>query len=270
VWKVRNLFVIDSSSTTSTKTIRALSRSAVLVLLISILTPSGQANAQNLRACSALWKVYPFGVARNAASAAYSEIQIDRKAYLANRRLDRDGDGMVCEDEDRQYAATTTTSIAPATTSTLPITTTTVVTQRPIPRGNFDGQFLRESTILRIGTPYMHVLCVSGQDITRSLTLSANVGGSWVKKAESYPTITDMTSWCSNPQYPVAHRFFWIPDWPGTPIDSYKSVLQLKVSGLASDAYYQRTFWTSTASETAAVTNVIRTLECAFGFVLCK
>jgi hypothetical protein len=267
---MRKSVVSDSYAAVSTTAISALLRTAILVLLLSTLMPSGQVNAQNLRACSALWKVYPFGVARNAASAAYSEIHIDRKAYLANRRLDIDGDGMVCEDEDRQYAATTMTTIAPAVTSAPPITATTVVTQKPIPKGNFDGQFLRESTVLRIGTPYMHVLCVSGQDISRSLTLYANVYGSWIKKADSYPTTTDLTSWCPNPQYPVAHRFFWIPDWPGTPIDSYKSVLQLKVTGLASDTYYQRTFWTSTASETAAVTNVIRTLECAFGFVLCK
>jgi hypothetical protein len=47
--------------------------------------------------CDALRKKYPYGVAANAASVGTTRATVNAKVYGANRNLDRDKDGVACE-----------------------------------------------------------------------------------------------------------------------------------------------------------------------------
>jgi len=70
-----------------------------------------------------------FGVARGWAVVGSSMAVVNRKVYIANIRLDFDGDGIICERENIQNPPTTTT-----TTTTTPST--------PVPNlANFVGQY---------------------------------------------------------------------------------------------------------------------------------
>ncbi len=64
-----------------------------------------------------------FGVAKNRLVVGTSLAIVNRKIYIENRRLDFDGDGIICEYENIQNPPTTTTT---TTTTTIPRTTTTV------------------------------------------------------------------------------------------------------------------------------------------------
>jgi len=77
----------------------------LLALLIVVIasTPSTQANAaaKKFKNCTDLNKVYPGGVALpgavNAGGATKKEPKYDKALYTANKKSDRDGDGIVCE-----------------------------------------------------------------------------------------------------------------------------------------------------------------------------
>jgi hypothetical protein len=76
--------------------------SALLVSII-VLAPSTQANAaaKKFKNCTELNKVYPGGVALpgaiNAGGATKKEPKYDKSLYTANKKSDRDGDGIACE-----------------------------------------------------------------------------------------------------------------------------------------------------------------------------
>jgi hypothetical protein len=77
--------------------------SAIFVAL-ALINPSVLPESTKYRSCSALLAKYPKGVARDAkaASRAVSEgmkrPKVNKSVYVANSgRLDRDGDGVACE-----------------------------------------------------------------------------------------------------------------------------------------------------------------------------
>jgi hypothetical protein len=93
--------------------------SVVLLTLI----PWNVAEAQTFKNCAAVKAKYPNGVAINFAVVGTSGAEINRVVYLRNQRLDRDKDGLICEDEWAQSIGNTTTT----TTTTVPVTRRTPV-----------------------------------------------------------------------------------------------------------------------------------------------
>lgn len=69
--------------------------------LIVGMSPSSYAAAKKFKNCTALNKVYPGGVALpgaiNAGGATKKEPKYDKALYTANKKSDRDGDGIACE-----------------------------------------------------------------------------------------------------------------------------------------------------------------------------
>ena len=78
----------------------AISLSLVLSLLIPTLSQANAA-AKKFKNCTELNKVYPGGVALpgavNAGGATKKEPKYDKALYTANKKSDRDGDGIACE-----------------------------------------------------------------------------------------------------------------------------------------------------------------------------
>lgn len=56
-----------------------------------------QSDPNKFKNCTELKKVFPKGVARNVKTAQQSGAPVNLKVYVANKRLDRDADGSVCE-----------------------------------------------------------------------------------------------------------------------------------------------------------------------------
>lgn len=71
-----------------------------LSLIIAFPSPSNAA-AKKFKNCTELNKVYPGGVALpgaiNAGGATKKEPKYDKALYTANKKSDRDGDGIACE-----------------------------------------------------------------------------------------------------------------------------------------------------------------------------
>ena len=82
----------------------------VSVALFAVL-PAQVASAQSFRNCKTLKAKYPNGVAINFGVIGTSGAEINRAVYLRNQRLDRDKDGIICEDKLKQNPPTTTTTI---------------------------------------------------------------------------------------------------------------------------------------------------------------
>jgi hypothetical protein len=78
----------------------AISLSLVLSLLIPTLSQANAA-AKKFKNCTELNKVYPGGVALpgavNSGGATKKEPKYDKALYTANKKSDRDGDGIACE-----------------------------------------------------------------------------------------------------------------------------------------------------------------------------
>jgi hypothetical protein len=79
---------------------KLLVTSIILVSTIST-TPSSYAGAKIFKNCTELNKVYPGGVALpgavNTGGAIKKEPKYDKALYTANKKSDRDGDGIACE-----------------------------------------------------------------------------------------------------------------------------------------------------------------------------
>ena len=71
----------------------------VILLLANI--PNSQAAQKIFKNCTELNKVYPGGVAKvgavNQGGATKNEPKYDNSLYVANKKSDRDGDGIACE-----------------------------------------------------------------------------------------------------------------------------------------------------------------------------
>ena len=84
---------------------RGLTLMAILAVLAAGSGTAAEAAAGRFDDCAGMRTVYPNGVAKSADSAAHprpSWIKIKQPAvssalYVANRRLDRDGDNIACE-----------------------------------------------------------------------------------------------------------------------------------------------------------------------------
>ena len=78
----------------------AISLSLILSLLIPTLSQANAA-AKKFKNCTELNKVYPGGVALpgavNSGGAIKKEPKYDKALYTANKKSDRDGDGISCE-----------------------------------------------------------------------------------------------------------------------------------------------------------------------------
>jgi len=74
---------------------------ALVISLIFPTTSSVNAAAKKFKNCTELNKVYPGGVALpgavNAGGATKKEPKYDKALYTANKKSDRDGDGIACE-----------------------------------------------------------------------------------------------------------------------------------------------------------------------------
>ena len=75
-----------------------------LSLIFSLLIPtvsSANAAAKKFKNCTELNRIYPGGVALpgsvNAGGATKKEPKYDKAIYTANKKSDRDGDGIACE-----------------------------------------------------------------------------------------------------------------------------------------------------------------------------
>jgi hypothetical protein len=81
---------------------RILSALLVVVVIVTV-APSTQAYAvaKKFKNCTELNKVYPGGVALsgavNAGGVTKKEPKYDKALYIANKKSDRDGDGIACE-----------------------------------------------------------------------------------------------------------------------------------------------------------------------------
>ena len=67
---------------------------AVMVLTFSFVS---SLNAMTYKNCTELRKDYPRGVARDAKSAKATGATVNAKVYNANKKSDRDKDGIACE-----------------------------------------------------------------------------------------------------------------------------------------------------------------------------
>ena len=80
---------------------KRLGQVLVLSLLLLIASPHSQAAARVFKNCTELNKVYPGGVALpgavNSGGMTKKEPKYDKALYTANKKSDRDGDGIACE-----------------------------------------------------------------------------------------------------------------------------------------------------------------------------
>lgn len=81
-----------------------MKRAMTLIVCLSLAlsaTPSSQAAAKVFKNCTELNKVYPGGVALpgaiNAGGKTKKEPKYDKALYNANKKSDRDKDGIACE-----------------------------------------------------------------------------------------------------------------------------------------------------------------------------
>jgi len=74
---------------------------SIIVLASFVLIPNSQAAAKAFKNCTELNKVYPGGVALpgavNSGGATKLTPMYDKKLYEANKKSDRDKDGIACE-----------------------------------------------------------------------------------------------------------------------------------------------------------------------------
>jgi hypothetical protein len=81
--------------------IKKLIAVTVCLGLIAVFPSSSNAAAKKFKNCTELNKVYPGGVALpgaiNAGGATKKEPKYDKALYTANKKSDRDADGIACE-----------------------------------------------------------------------------------------------------------------------------------------------------------------------------
>lgn len=79
---------------------KTMTLSIALVVALSVI-PISQASAKTFKNCTELNKVYPGGVALpgavNMGGATKLTPKYDKKLYTANKKSDRDKDGIACE-----------------------------------------------------------------------------------------------------------------------------------------------------------------------------
>jgi hypothetical protein len=80
---------------------KKLIAATICVGLLTAFPSTSSAAAKKFKNCTELNKVYPGGVALpgavNAGGATKKEPKYDKALYTANKKSDRDGDGIACE-----------------------------------------------------------------------------------------------------------------------------------------------------------------------------
>ncbi len=217
-----------------------------VVLMMAL--PWNVAEAQTFKNCAAVRAKYPSGVAINFGVIGTSGAEVNRTIYLRNQRLDRDGDGLICEDEWAQSIGGTTTSTVSTTTST--VSTTTSSTTGAIPAGTWANINFRSTDRLLFGRGYRLFMCASGSGRT---SLSVQIGSVWTVKAVS--VVSQDPALCSDPAFPYAHSYFWIVDVKGpnaetavlTRLDNYTITMEnIRVIVLSETALTTTTTTTTT------------------------
>jgi hypothetical protein len=103
-------------------------RALALVLFISLAFASGTAGVahagpRKFNSCAELHKIYLYGVASSKGAAQGTDMRapvVNRAVYLANRKLDRDLDGVVCEVPPAPGVATPSPSTTVPTVAVTP------------------------------------------------------------------------------------------------------------------------------------------------------
>lgn len=171
--------------------------------------------AQTFKNCGTLRTKYPNGVAINFQVMGTSAAEINRAIYLRNQRLDRDKDGVICEDELKQNPTTTTT-------------TTTLVGMRTgnlAPTGTWEDLYFYDRKALLFGRSYRIYICATGEG---SSYFEVQTSGTWVQKAKS---VTSRPSSFCVETHPYLHSYYWIADAPET---GYLSSLNTRLTGFSS------------------------------------
>lgn len=173
------------------------------------------AEAQAFRNCKAVTVKYPNGVAINFGRIGTSGAEINRAIYLRNQRLDRDKDGVICENELKQNPTTTTT-------------TTTLVGMRTgnlAPTGAWEDLSFYDRKGLLFGRGYRIYTCATNE---RTTHFEVQTSGTWVQKAKS---VTSRPSSFCGDTYPYLHSYYWIADAPET---EATSSLNTRLTGFSS------------------------------------
>lgn len=196
------------------------------------------AEAQTFRNCKAVKVKYPNGVAINFGRIGTSGAEINRAIYLRNQRLDRDKDGVICENELKQNPTTTTT-------------TTTLVGMRTgnlAPTGTWEDLYFYDQKNLLFGRSYRTYICAAGE---RTTYFEVQISGTWVQKAKS---VTSRPSSFCGDTYPYLHSYYWIAD---APVTESTSLLNTRLTGFSSTTEMTREVF-RTSSQVTTTTTTIR------------
>ena len=266
---------------------RVLAIGVCVSLLLLSLSPSvNAASSKQFKNCVQLIKKYKWGVALNRAVAKDlgKKIHINPSVYRANKALDFDKDGVVCENEKLQYLIpTTTTTYVPTTTAyVVPTTTayvaptTTVVAK---PSGTWRARWMtlgapKESSGSLLGGPGQNVVygeqaelifCLSSGE--NPSTLEVKDGGNWRKVATGFRQSSDAGR-CSNPAEPITFSFYWVVDANGTKNyrknGNEKKSRDLEIK-LTTSAGIQPMLRHVGSVEDAGLWDLADTLDCLFG-----
>jgi hypothetical protein len=147
---------------------KLLAITSALLITAAITGSPASAAAKKYSNCKALNKAHPNGVAKSKKAAGLSNARVSSSLYNANKKLDRDKDGIVCE---RSTPATTVPgSSGSGTLSTLPIATTIpksigVVTQPTLPTATtIPGSFGSGTKVVGSGITAGRYLTTTAKD----------------------------------------------------------------------------------------------------------
>ncbi len=158
---------------------------------------------ETFRSCAQLNKSYKFGIALNRATSGEYPAKISRALYLKYSDLDVDGDGIACEKESLQRAAskpaspvTTVARVAAATVPSPPVPTS----PQRIAWDTGGTMYLRTGVTYVIGGCLNNSATVSQLEV---LTLAT----AWTFKAVGFRYINAEV--CPDPKFPYALDWTW-------------------------------------------------------------
>jgi hypothetical protein len=147
--------------------------SALIITAAITGSPASTASAASKKYsnCKALNKVYPNGVAKTKKAAGSTKARVSSSLYNANKKLDRDKDGIVCEKSTPATTVpTTTVPGSSGSLTSLPIATTIpksigVVTQPALPTATtIPGSFGSGTKVIGSGVTAGRYLTTTAKD----------------------------------------------------------------------------------------------------------
>lgn len=202
---------------------------AISTLLIVLPFPGyaqGLSHPSKYSNCKSLQSAYPFGIAKDEASAGLYKAKISASIYKRYKKLDFDSDGIVCEKEIMQSALTTSTT-----------TTTTLVGMAGgsvAPAGTWEDSYLYDTKELLVGKGYRLYMCASGGVYGWSM-LEVQINNQWTTKAMA--VITTPSPLCGS-TYPILHSYYWIVDVSGP---EAKTLVNVRLQGFSNTNEKMRT-----------------------------